>query len=69
MWQHIGASRWIYSYMLSEQIKRYENGEKHLSAFDMNKLITVIKKQNEHSWLGNVSTMTLQRVCGDLNEA
>ena len=47
MWQHVGASRFIYNYMLAEQMRRYEVGEKHLSAFDMNKLLTPLKKQVE----------------------
>lgn len=69
LWQHIGASRWIYNFMLDEQKRRYENGEKHMSAFDMNKYITVVKKQSEHEWLKEVSTNTLQRVCADLAKA
>ena len=36
MWQHIGASRFIWNYMLALQQERYKNGEKHLSAFNMN---------------------------------
>lgn len=69
MWQHIGASRWIYNYMLDLQIKRYENGEKHLSWFDMNKLITIIKKKEKLKWLGDVAAATLYRSCADLQNA
>lgn len=69
MWQHIGASRWVWNYMLDLQIKRYENGEKHLSAFDMNKLITVIKKEKELNWLSKIASHTLYRSCADLHIA
>jgi hypothetical protein len=47
MWQHIGASRWIWNYMLAYQQERRKADEKHLSAFDMIKLLTPLKKQEE----------------------
>ena len=68
-WQHIGASRWIYNYMLAEQIRRYESGEKHMSAFDMNKALTPLKKQTEYAWLNEVGSNTLYRVCADVASA
>lgn len=55
--------------MLAEQIRRYDNGEKHLSHFDMCNLLKPLKNDKEHAWLYEVSNTTLQRVCGDLNEA
>lgn len=69
MWQHIGATRWIYNFMLAEQIRRHENGEKHMSAFDMNKYITQLKKVPEYAWLSGVSSQTLYRACADLAKA
>ena len=69
MWQHVGASRFIYNYMLEEQMRRYEAGEKHLSAFDMNKLLTPLKKQDEYAWLNGVSNTTLKNSCADLSKA
>ena len=68
-WNHIGAARFIYNYMLAEQKLRYEAGEKHMSAFDMNKMLTPLKKQEEYLWLNKVSNRTLQRACADLAEA
>ena len=68
-WNHIGAVRFIYNYMLAEQERRYEAGEKHMSAFDMNKMLTPLKKQGEYLWLNDVSNRTLQRACADLAEA
>ena len=55
--------------MLAEQIKRRENGEKHLSRFDMIKLLTPLKKQEEYEFLNEVSNTTLQIICSDLNNA
>ena len=69
MWQHIGASRFIWNYMLALQQERYKNGEKHLSAFDMNYLLTKIKKEDETKWLKEVSSHTLYRSCADLAKA
>lgn len=68
-WNHIGAARFIYNYMLAEQKRRYEAGEKHMSAFDMNKALTPLKKREDYAWLNEVSNRTLQRACADLAEA
>ncbi len=68
-WNHIGAARFIYNHMLAEQKRRYEVGEKHMSAFDMNKALTPLKKRSEFAWLGEVSIGTLQRACADLAAA
>lgn len=67
--KHIGCSRFIWNYMLAEQIRRRENGEKHLSRFDMIKLLTPLKKQEEYKFLNEVSNTTLQIICSDLNQA
>ena len=69
MKQHAGASRFIYNYMLAEQKRRHEAGEKHLSAFDMNKLLTPLKKQEKYSWLNGVSNRMLTHSCADLSKA
>ena len=68
-WNHIGAARFIYNYMLAEQKRRYEAGEKHMSTFDMCKALTPLKKQEDYAWLNEVSNRTLQRACADLAEA
>ena len=69
LWKHIGSCRYIWNYMLALQQTRYENGEKHLSAFDMNKLLTPLKKEEDHAWLKEVSISSLQRTCADLAQA
>ena len=55
--RHIGHCRFIWNHMLETQIKRFENKEKYLKCFDMNKLITGLKK--EHPWLADVSIHSL----------
>ena len=69
MWKHIGCSRFIWNYMLDLQNERYKNGEKFLSRFDMIKLLTPLKRQDEYKWLNEVSNTTLQIVCTDLHKA
>ena len=68
-WNHIGATRFIYNYMLAEQIRRYEACEKHMSAFDMNKAITALKQQEGMEWMSEVCVHTSYRSCADLATA
>lgn len=69
IWKHIGACRYIWNWMLSEQIRIREAGGKHLSAFGMNKMLTPLKNDGEHNWLYGVSNASLQVVCKDLEES
>lgn len=69
MWQHIGSCRYIWNYMLDLQQKRYEQGEKHLSAYDMINCLKPLKNDGEHEWLYEVSNASLQNICKDLDEA
>ena len=69
MWQHIGASRFIWNYMLALQQERYKNGEKHLSAYGMNYVLTDVKHSDGYEWLNDISCSTLQRTCADLAKA
>lgn len=69
MWEHIHASRFIWNYMIALQEYRYENGLNYLSHFDMNKQLTLLKKEEQYTWLNNVSCSSLQKVCGDVNTA
>lgn len=66
IWKHIGSCRFVWNYMLDLQIRRRENGEKHLSGFDMIKLLTPLKREEEYVWLKEVSNTSLQRTCSTL---
>lgn len=68
-WRYVGASRWIYNYMLAEQIRRYKSGERHMSAFDMNKALTALKKREGYEWLTEIGSHTLSRTCADVANA
>ena len=69
MWQHIGSCRFVWNYMLAKQEELYEQGEKYLSAFSMIKLLTPLKNDGEHGWLYDVSTVSCQIICQDLDKA
>lgn len=69
LWQHIGACRYIWNYMLDYQQRLYETGEKHLSAFSMINLLKPLKNDGGHGWLYEVSNTSLQRICQDLATA
>lgn len=67
--KHIGCSRFIWNYMLAEQIKRKQSNKGYLSRFNMIKLLAVLKKQEKNKFLYEVSNATLQIACTDLNNA
>lgn len=55
--------------MLAKQKELYDAGEKHLSGFNMIKLLTPLKKDGAHDWLYGVSNTSLQISCQDLDAA
>lgn len=69
MWKHIGSCRFIWNYMLSEQEKLYDLGERYLSAFDMINLLKPLKNDGEHEWLYEVSNKSPCHTCQDLDKA
>jgi putative transposase len=69
MYKHVGAVRWIYNRFLDLQIKRYKDGEKYLSAYDMNNLLTEIKREPDKTWLNEISRQALCIKLSDLDQA
>lgn len=69
MWQHIGACRYVWNYMLALQQRRYKDGEKHLSNYDMINTMPILKKEFDKQWLQDISSQTLNIVCTDLSKA
>ena len=62
----VNAARFVWNWGLAYQMERFKNGEKHLSAYDMKKVLTQIKKQDEFAWLNSVSAQTLNMALLDL---
>ncbi len=69
LWQHIGACRFIWNYMIDVQQDKYENGGKYSSAFDMINRLKPLKSDGEHDWLYEVSNTSLQNICRDLDKS
>ena len=69
LWQHVGAARHIWNWMLRLEMDRYKAGEKHLGAYDLQKRITDYKKEPDNMWLNDISSVTLNTVAVDLAEA
>ena len=67
--QFFGAKRWVYNHYLAEQKQRFLDKEKHLSNFDINYLITDLKKQPDTAWLREVDDWCLKNASEDLSNA
>ncbi len=65
--KHIGSCRYIYNWALKLKIKTYEQTGKLISQFDINKQITILKKENE--WLKEVNSQSLQGMTRNLESA
>lgn len=61
---HIGCCRFIYNWALAKKIKSYQKTGKTISQFDLNKEITVLKKENE--WMREVNSQSLQGMTRNL---
>ena len=62
-----GCKRVIFNHYLNKQQERYQNKEKHLSNYDINKDITKLKETKE--WLREVDSIALQMATEDLSVA
>lgn len=67
--QWLGQGRFVWNYMLSKNIERYENEKKFIFAYDMNNLLPDLKKQTETSFLKEIPSQCLQQKCADLDTA
>jgi len=67
--QFFGAKRWIYNHYLSLQKQRFLAKEKHLTNFDINKLITQKKKEPDTAWLRDIDDWCLKNASEDLSNA
>ena len=68
-WKHIHTCRALWNIMLEQNILQYNFSNKHIRYYDMCKILTIMKMDDEFSWLKEVSTHSLQRVCKNLDES
>ena len=69
LWKHINTSRFVWNFGLSHQEELYKNNQKHLSGYDLRKVLTNLKQQDGYMWLKEVSAYTISDVCLDLDNA
>lgn len=66
--QHFGSCRFIYNHMLGMKIKDYEDGIK-TSAYDLKKLLPLMKNSEEYSWLKEIDSTALQNSILNMDKA
>ncbi len=64
-----GASRYAYNWALSTQIKNYDEGNKYISGYNLTKLFTQHKKEEDKEWLYDISNACLKQSILDLDKA
>lgn len=69
MYQHYGGMKFVYNWGLGNNIEYYKTTGKTKSATTLGKELTQLKKQDEYSWLNNISAATLKEALRDLQSA
>lgn len=69
MRKHIGCQRYIYNWGLALNNKLYEEKKKKYSTTEIGKMLTQYKKEDEVSWLNEVSNATLKEALRNLDKA
>lgn len=67
--QCFGNARYVYNYFLDYKIKQYQKDKTSLSYTKCSALLTDLKKDENHVWLGLSDSMALQESLKDLDNA
>ncbi len=65
--KHLGACRWLYNYGLGKKIEAYARDKTHISRFDLQAELPLLKKTEEYSWLSEINSLSLQAVLRNLD--
>jgi putative transposase len=65
----MGCSRFVYNHFLALRIKEWTTNKKSVSYNETSSLLTNLKKEEETSWLNEVSSVALQQSLQNLQEA
>lgn len=65
--KHIGSCRFIYNWALDQKIKAYQQTEKSISQFELNKQLPLLKQT--YPWLREVNAQSLQGMTKNLESA
>jgi putative transposase len=66
--QHFGSARVAYNTMLRKSIDAHEAGEK-VSVYDLKKLLPIMKKTEQFSWMSDIDSTALQNAVINLDKA
>ncbi|MEH7511352.1 transposase [Gottfriedia acidiceleris] len=69
LWKSVGTARWAYNWALSKQEENYKAGGAFISDGRLRKELTVLKQNDEFSWLYEVSNNITKQAIKDLCEA
>ena len=67
--KHFGCNRFIYNWALAKRIEEYEKTGKTISKFELNKMITKLKKDEKTCWLQEVNAQSLQQSIQNMETA
>ena len=67
--KHFGCCRFIYNWSLNKKINHYKETKKSLSIYQIQKEITLLKKQKDTEWLKEIDSQSLQQTTFDLDSA
>lgn len=65
----MGCSRFVYNHFLALRIKEWTTNQKSVSFYETSSILTQLKKEEETSWLNEVSSVALQQSLQNLQEA
>lgn len=67
--KHFGCNRFLFNHFLNYKKELYQKENKNISKYDLIKLVTPLKKQEEYSWLSEVNSQSLQQTIINLNDS
>ena len=66
---HFGCVRWVYNWALDATKKHYEQTKKQLSRRELQDRLVTLKHTEEHAWLKEVNSQSLQGALLHLHKA
>lgn len=65
----MGSARFIYNWSLQQRIEAYQKDKQRLTAYDLCKLLTPLKKQDDRAWLYETPSVCLQQAIRNMDSA
>ena len=67
--KHIGCCRYVYNFCFEKKINAYKTSKQSIPSFDLIKLLPILKKEAETSFLKEVNSLSLQAAIRNLDSA